>query len=195
MSTLEQEGRISIDAVESSKRALAFVFCDINDQQRQDTETLLRSIVRQVVESNRSDLYRSALAFYEKTPTPSLDDLVTFVSECIPEGTHLWLVIDAVDELAESDRNWFLSTLDDLLAQMPRRLSILTTARIQEGLEGPRVHISTRYDCFLQIKTLAADVKMYVEDRIQKRRPIRFDMDDQVKEAIIHTITSRADNR
>lgn len=109
--------------------AVSFVFCDYKDEALQTPENMISAIIKEIVRNRPvsaglEDFYKS---HEESGVRPTLSELEQLLRSEAARLTSVYVVVDAVDELADKDssREKFL---DALSAGMPY-LNVLFTSR------------------------------------------------------------------
>ncbi|KAF7157299.1 hypothetical protein CNMCM5623_001422 [Aspergillus felis] len=151
---------------------LAYIFCNFQQQQNQKLDIILRNILGQLVRG----LYhipQQIQAFYETYQRhgmqPQLGDVLEMLGVASGLYSHVYMVIDALDECSDCDetRNELISHIFDL--QQHFNISFMATARFIPG-------IISQFENFpsVEIRANDADVKLYVENNlpaIVRRKP------------------------
>lgn len=116
--------------------SLAFFYCSYNKREEQRTRDLLRSILRQVCES--APLFPEPLEVLytlcqAERRQPSQQEVLRTIRLIIVDNIgHLYLVVDALDELKSEVRKEILEELQNLQEKTP--ISLLATSRPLEDL-------------------------------------------------------------
>jgi hypothetical protein len=178
--------------VRKQKFVLAYAFCNINDQHRQDVETILRSIVGQVVEAQCSQMQRAAHEFrrHHSAVEPNIDDYVQFLGRNTPSTHSLIVVIDALDELSHGLQPHLIKALRDLRNLLGKRLQVLVMTRPITSFNW----IFGGYDETLKIESSISDLQIYLQAKIRHNPPLQ-DLDAQSWDKIIHKIVKKANRR
>ncbi|KAJ0415891.1 purine and uridine phosphorylase [Aspergillus carlsbadensis] len=154
---------VIIDHLQEIKAAdesigLAYVFCNYRQQQIQKLDDLLASILRQLVQSlpvipdDLRALYQGRRNDGSKLHH---NDMCRFIESVCHVYSQVYLVVDALDECLQSDRDGVISYLIDL--QQRCNLSLLTTSR-----DIPE--ITARFELFpaVEIRASVVDVRRLV---------------------------------
>ncbi|GFF95605.1 ankyrin repeat and SAM domain-containing protein 3 [Aspergillus udagawae] len=151
---------------------LAYIFCNFQQQQNQKLDIILANILGQLVRG----LYHipeQIQAFYDiyqrNGMQPELGDVLEMLGVALGLYSHVYMMIDALDECSDSDetRNHLISHILDL--QQHFNISFMATARFI-------LAIISQFDNFpsVEIRASDADVKRYVESNlpsIVRRKP------------------------
>lgn len=165
--------------------ALAYVYCDYKNRSLDTSATLLRSILRQIVEALPSSPTEFNKMHERKDPLPStvvkklLRDTIKMIPSCI-------IVIDAIDELevfVSNERASMLDIIDDLRRQP--NVKLFLTSR-------PISTISYQFkptnSLIQEVRAEIQDLETYLGQRIQKLSPLlrrHLELQKKVKDAII----------
>ena len=128
------------------------IYLDYNDSINQTQETLLGSVLKQLIQLSdfNSDAYRDATKF-DKAKPPKLDDIRMLLQAEIKRYDRVFLVVDALDEY--HDRQKLVSSLSQLC---PEHLRVMFTSRrldyeVQDWVADcdhcPSVHNKIYFHC------------------------------------------------
>ncbi|KAK5085109.1 hypothetical protein LTR70_008063 [Exophiala xenobiotica] len=173
---------------------LTYIFCDINDQQRQDVDSLLGTIAAQLLQGRSEDLIKRGQYFRERHQhkRPRGSDYLKFIRSAADLFSKIYIVVDALDELSEvREFARHLKLLKDKLAD---RVCILTMMRPDTRLRKA-LSLEKANGKVLEIQTKDADLVAYLKTRIDKEPPRLFDLKEELKKDIVDTITSKAESR
>ncbi|KAF4784642.1 AGC/PKA protein kinase [Colletotrichum scovillei] len=173
--------------------ALAYVYCDYKNRSLDTSATLLRSILRQIVEALPSSPTEFNKMHERKDPLPStvvkklLRDTIKMIPSCI-------IVIDAIDELevfVSNERASMLDIIDDLRRQP--NVKLFLTSR-------PISTISYQFkptnSLIQEVRAEIQDLETYLGQRIQKLSPLlrrHLELQKKVKDAIIGIVDGMDD--
>lgn len=166
------------------KAALAWIYCDYNEQQQQDASSLVSSILRQLVQKDSEitdeirDLYTAGRG------RPSLTDFSRLLGLQTERFSEVFIVIDALDECADEDiREELLEAL-----RLPS-IHLLVTSR-----PFPSIGALFADAPLLEIKARDFDIKNYLNGRIltEKRLVRLVKTDVSLKMTIMNTVTEKA---
>ena len=104
--------------------ALAYFYCDQNQEDRRSPEQVLRSFARQLSTLRDSDMIPSCIeqCYVEKEKPGFASSSLTFqeccvlVRELVTMYTKITLVLDALDECDRSTRQYLITEIDDLVS-------------------------------------------------------------------------------
>jgi Cdc6-like AAA superfamily ATPase len=142
---------------------VAYLYCNIGQQGQQTLESLLGSILKQLV-WNRSPLPQEVKDLYDqhkdKRSRPELMEISKILQSDISPGSKTFVIIDALDECQNHDRcrNSLLSEIFALQAKT--RLNIFATSRPQE--------VEAEFSgCIIrEIIATDNDIEAYLEDEM-----------------------------
>lgn len=168
--------------------AFAYVYCDYKNRFLDTSSSLLRFVLRQVLEAFPSLPGELKKMHERKDPLPStavkkiLRETINMISSCI-------IVIDAIDELevfGSNERGNMLDIIDDLRQQSNVRLFI-TSRQIDS--------ISCRFDStnslVQEVRAETQDLEIYLRGRVQNLSPLlrrHPDLRKKVKNVIISIV-------
>ena len=154
------------------KPIVAFIFFDYKDQERQTVTAILRSLLRQVIESI-GEIPQSIQQFYGALPPKEEntmdEDKCTSLLECLirNEPRDTFLIFDALDECPDIDResNEVRSRITSAMKRLATVGRLFITAR-------PHVHPATVIpDCHrLEIRATDSDMRCYIDARIKEHK-------------------------
>jgi hypothetical protein len=179
---------IVIDTLRSTHNAnaagLAFVYCDFRRQQEHTTERLLASILMQLLRYHKipdsvTELLQQS---EERRRSPQIHEVLKALEGLITTLDSTFLVVDALDELAEKERKRFLTELIKLQGQTA--CNLLVTSRpilqIADQLSGrPKLDIRAAKD----------DLHSFLATHIQDL-PGFVSRDSKLQDEIMTTIAS-----
>lgn len=174
--------------VHSPQTPIVYVFCDYKRQNEQNAEHILSALLRQIVHAMgrlpqpMEELYN----FHSNVGTrPSLEEVEAAIRSTIHHLTKVYIVIDALDECKTKARSRVLRFLRGLRDQ--EQLALLATSRVM-----PEIQDEVQPDSQLKVRAADADVKVYVESRLDELSgTVR--KDDGLQQQIVQTITGAAE--
>jgi hypothetical protein len=144
--------------------ALSFVYCRAKD--RLSVSQILCSLLRQLVEDHEHVFHflyeHHFLSHIRDRTTPSDNHLVSALNEALLLFSHVFIVIDAVDELPPRTQNELLNILNSLNA------SILVTSTPLPSLNRLLPNAAT-----IEISPSQQDFTYFVDNEIEKIPPLR----------------------
>jgi hypothetical protein len=155
---------IAIDhimAFKGNSVGLSYIFC--NYKAEQTTISLLAAILKQLVRSQPT-IIEPISGLYKTHKTqgtrPSLEEIYSTLQALMKTFTHVYIVVDALDECSSQDgtRSQLLSKLRSLQQEFDVRLMI-TSRPGSETIEFP-------YMSLLEVRASEADVKRFLDGQL-----------------------------
>ncbi|KAM0433480.1 hypothetical protein ACHAPT_004360 [Fusarium lateritium] len=175
---------------EDPDSGLAYIYCDFRRRNEQTVEHFVSSLLKQLAEKRPTlpDAVRQLHDRHEKSRTrPSLEELLESLHYVTDLFSHVFIVVDALDECQESNHCLprFLSGLFDL--QQKLGVNIFATAR-------PLGHIKSRFENSISIEIRAhhEDVRKYVNGRMGEL-PMIVQRNLELQESIMGSISRAVD--
>lgn len=174
--------------LETPAVGMSYFFCDFSQRGTITVKALIACLLRQLVQNMRRipEAVRDLFARHRQHMIlPQLQDMVRCLTLVTSELSHVYIVIDALDECEEEIRNHLLSEILDLQSNSP--LSFFATSRFVPD-------ISSQFEqcpC-LEIQAHADDVKSYISGQIVNLRPF-VRRDAGLQELIIQRIAEAID--
>ena len=140
--------------------SVIFLYCSYKRQEEQKTGNLLTSALQQLVQSRPSIpeevdiLYKS---HRDEGTRPSIKEVVSVVCSIVSSLSKLYLVVDALDECASTERRRLVEELFKLRAQ--NQLNIFATSRDLPGIKAQFFGCTA-----LEIRASEEDVRRYLEN-------------------------------
>ncbi|KAI9802247.1 MAG: hypothetical protein M1825_002968 [Sarcosagium campestre] len=180
--------------VESGRDSnVAYVYCEHDNQANQSPVSLVRSLIRQLVEKRHplpeaiETLYRAAC---DKNSKPTLDTLRDLLIDLGKSSRKTFVLIDALDESDKDQYKHRKDILDVLSALKGTPIRVLVTSRLHASDITKTLSDSSRLD----IVTNAADIKSFLSAAIEEDDDLKLFCaeDDALKNSIIMTIMKNA---
>ena len=159
--------------IAANKPMVAYIFFDYKDQERQTVTAILRSLLRQVIESI-GQIPQSVQHFYDTLP-PDKEENTMDEAQCTSlleslirnEPRDTFLIFDALDECPDIDHD--SNEVRSRIASAMKRLAIVGRLFITAR---PNVHPATVIpDCQrLDIRATDRDMRCYIDARIKEHR-------------------------
>jgi hypothetical protein len=165
----------------------AYFYFDFNDIQKQDPELMLRSLLSQllrravVIPKDVNALFSSC---ENGKRQPSLHALLQVTREAAQEFTHVYVVLDALDECMQ--RSELMDMLETVAGWQLDNLHLLMTSRkewdIESSLEG---YIRDEDAVCLQRDVVDQDIQRYVQQRLRVDKGLaKWNKDASVRQEI-----------
>ena len=168
---------------------IAYFYFDYQDQQSQRFSDVFSNMLKQLVRFS-PDRFREIYELHSSKSTNqsfSLDEVHALSHEIVALFDRAYIVIDALDECNEADRDKLISRLEKLQATSGR-LHILITSR-------PKQVVSDAFPGagLLEISANELDIQTYINERIKTERRLQGHLrkSPDLKSSMLETITSR----
>lgn len=174
--------------------AIAYFYFDFNDAEKQQSDKMIRSIVKQLYAKKKSvDLESLFSSCDNGERQPSSDDLMQTLKGLIKDFHKTFIILDALDEC--SDRQQLLDAIDEIQTWRLSGLHLLLTSRSLTEIENalkPMTHLKSRI-C-IQSAAVDADIEIYVRHRLQTDKNLRCWRNRiQAQKEINDTLKTKAD--
>ena len=161
-------------------------FCNSTDEAQQKSGDIIASLLRQLVQ--RKGLTDEVKTLYERyaarqdRPRSQLSDLL---QSTIKKFVKVFIVVDALDECPETERDTLIGQLQKLGAVA----NVLVTSRQIESIE-----LAFRGAAHLAIHALNADLEIYIRSKTQEDRRLKdyIKRDPSLGETIVETVVGNA---
>lgn len=181
----------------TSERALAenvgvgFVYFDHQAAAQQNLEHVICALLKQLCRVCHTMPEHLVLAKQRSLPVGSLEDFIK-VAESFKE---LFLVVDALDECASSNRPDVIGFIQEVTKRLPHAKFYVTSrpeidiARVMESSGTPTLEID--------VSSVAPDIEKYVSDEVHDLRLGRNGVQlcvssDELAAEIVHSLTTKA---
>jgi hypothetical protein len=169
---------------------VAFMYCNYKEQEDQTVANLIASLLQQliqrhpVVPSKVRTLYQQHIS---KRTRPTLAECSELLLSELTGCQRAFIIVDALDECNEI--NGTRGSLIAELQRLPPTTYLLVTSRHVPSIES-ELNQSRR----LEIRASDMDVRVYLEDRIEKERRLKqhIQADPSLRNTIIDTIVEKA---
>ena len=149
--------------------AVLYFFFDFNDDEKQQPDKMVRSLIVQLSSQNPS-APQSLLSLYSSCMSggrqPAYDSLVATLRDMLGGFNRTNIILDALDECEK--RPMLLSLIDNLVKWQDLSLHILATSRKERDIEEsiqPLTNLDTRI-C-IQSSVVNPDIQAYIQARLQ----------------------------
>jgi hypothetical protein len=165
--------------------AIAYLYCNYKEQEKQTPQTLFGSLVQQLVQRNTAvpdDLkgFHEAHAKFKPPTPPTLDECLRLLKSQLARCPSVFFVIDALDECKDDTREKFCAHLRELQGN----IHILITSR-----DIPELKVQIKPSAQLEIRASDDDIIRYTKDRIKSAgRLEKFTQDLNLRDLVIKTI-------
>jgi hypothetical protein len=150
------------------EKAVLYFYFDFNDSQKQDAESMLRSLISQLL--RRSTTFPSSLdslfLLHENgRQQPSSDELLKSLRQLIQGSAQTYVVLDALDEC--SQRSELMEILTRMGGWQLQNSHVVVTSRRERDIEAVMHKISSRRNHIcLESEVIDEDIRQYVRQRL-----------------------------
>ena len=169
--------------------SIAFIYCSYKEQTDQNVTNLIASLLQQLIQRH-SVVPNKVRSFYEqhisKRTRPTFAECCELLRSELTGCSRAFIIVDALDECNEI--NGTRSGLIAELLNLPPTAYLLVTSRHVLSIED-KLNQSPR----LEIRASDTDVRIYLEDRIQKESRLKrhVQADPSLRNSIIDTIVEK----
>jgi archaellum biogenesis ATPase FlaH len=141
----------------------AYFYFDFNDVQKQDPGLMLRSLLYQLLQ--RTVVVPTGVNALFKQQS-SLHTLLQVIREVIQEFTHVYVVLDALDECTQ--RSELMEILQTVARWQLNNLHLLITSRKERDIQSfSEEYIRDEDAVCLQRDVVDQDIQLYVQQRLR----------------------------
>ncbi|KAI8151173.1 hypothetical protein K4K49_011135 [Colletotrichum sp. SAR 10_70] len=177
-------------------RAIAYFYFDFNDKEKQLTEKMIRSILKQLslqcpeTPHALSSLFDSC---GESDRQPTVDELLVALQNVFRSFCDIYIILDALDECGDPEEA--LDFLDRIMSWEFEHLHILASSRPERLLEETIKTMTTEQNrIHLQSHVIDNDIRTYVQGRLQTDTKLKkWDKLPGVKDEIEEKLMQKAD--
>lgn len=149
-------------------QAVAYFYFNFNNPQKQNTRSMVTSLIVQLSKQHASARIRSILGdLYSSCQNgghqPSSTSLVDALHDIVDELPLSWIILDALDECV--DRSELLGTLD-IMATWGNTSHILVTSRREHDIESCLSALAQE-SIALQTELVDKDIDLYISNRLE----------------------------
>ncbi|KAI9878652.1 MAG: hypothetical protein M1830_000323 [Pleopsidium flavum] len=177
-----------IQTISGSEVAIAFVYCDYQDQARQTASDLVATLVKQLAVRGPEQLQQvfNLHKHVENGQIPSLRQLETLLLSLCGNFARTFVIVDALDECTVlEERERFLSVLQSL-----EKASIKTLITSRPNLGDIKAQL--RHAPQVEIIAKESDIRTYVKEKTESNRVFMKRLTPILEAQIIDAITDRA---
>lgn len=180
-----------------SDEALAYFYCDRNQEDRRDPVLILRSFVRQLSVCRRQNAIQTLIvAEYEQRRQRGFSSGKLTIRECAklvldyvdiyPQTT---LVLDALDECNPRTRIQLIEVFDSLLTQSSKPVKIFISSRLDKD-------IKSRFQCGPNVGIQATDnhhdIAKFVRSKIENNLIWFNNFSPTLRDDVVQTLLSKS---
>jgi hypothetical protein len=153
-----------LNSAQNSAYGVAYIYCNYKSQEDQEVSSVLASILKQLVQSRLSTLgavERLHQKHVKQGTKPSLDNIYSALRDVLAQYTHVYVVIDALDECQYETRRQLLAKIRDL--QKGADVRLMATSR-----SIPDIEDAFTQSLRLEVRSSSGDVKRFVAGQIHR---------------------------
>ena len=176
--------------------SVAYFYFDFNDAEKQESDKMIRSLVKQLYAlspNNSGQLETLFSSCSNGEQQPSSDDLMQALKNLMKGFHKTYIILDALDEC--TDRQELLEIIEEIQNWQLSGLHMLLTSRKLTDIEdtlNPMTNVNTRI-C-IQSAAVDADIEIYVRHRLQTDKKLRrWQNHAQAQKEINETLKAKAD--
>jgi Cdc6-like AAA superfamily ATPase len=175
---------------------VAYFYFDFNDIEKQKSENMIRSVIKQLfaqTSKKSSQLELSFSSCHKGERQLILDDLLLILKEMIEGYNRTYIILDALDECLE--RQDLLEVIEQIHEWKLPQLHMLVTSRMLRDIEEVlEPLIEPRNRICIQSAAVDSDIEIYVDYRLRNDRKLRrWIKHAKAQEEIKNTLKGKAD--
>jgi hypothetical protein len=165
----------------------AYFYFDFNDAQKQDAELMLRSLLCQLLQ-RLVVIPKGVDALFSSCENgrrePSLHAVLEVTRQAVQEFTHVYIVLDALDECTE--RIVLMDLLETVAGWQLDNLHLLMTSRKERDIERSlESYVGEEDTVYLQRDVVDKDIQRYVQQRLSDDKGLaKWNKDDSIRQEI-----------
>lgn len=180
---------------------LAYFYCNYKEDERQNPESILRAIVKQLSTIQPgSSLPESLIRTYQarkeggfKSGDLRLDESQNLILELTKSCRRMFIVIDALDECEKSTRHLLLQVLQYILNNSVGQVKVFVTSRDDDDIV---LHLDGSPNVYIRPNDNSNDINNFIETEIERciseKKLLRGSVTPELKELIISTLIDGA---
>ncbi|KIX03048.1 uncharacterized protein Z518_06598 [Rhinocladiella mackenziei CBS 650.93] len=152
---------------------VGYFYFDFNDIEKQSWRKAIRSLLFQLalqdsgIFQDLEKLYQQCASGQHQPPETSIQPLFR---EAAARPGKKFIFLDALDEC--TDREEFLTFLDDLMEFKPPNLHVLATSRLEKDIEEVLSSIAD-HNINIQSALVDSDIRLYIRDRMETDKKLK----------------------
>lgn len=164
----------------SGGAGIAQIYFDYKDIENQTVQRVLARIVKQL--ASQTQLQHQIETFYEGSSKdlPSTDDLKSCILVLVREFQQVYILVDALDECAESTRSEHILAAVDHLGQQSESIQFFITSRSHLMSLRPYSRPVIRFE----LSANASDIELLVRNRLEEDQSMSPDFVGEVLERL-----------
>ena len=159
--------------------AIAYIYFNHKEQHKQSAANVINSILQQVSQrkARKGDISSTIVDLYERHSSrgtrPTANESASLLKAGIHNFSKVFIVVDALDECSESQRDILLLEM----AEMPSTMRIMVTAGDINSIE-PKFENSSRFEIRASNEDINGTLVFRTQNELQLKRLRRFLRDD-----------------
>ena len=153
---------------DDQRKVTAYFYFDFNDTQKQDPELMFRSLFHQLLQrlvTVPEDVEEVFSLCVNGKQQPSLPALLKAAPQIIQQFTHVYIVLDALDECTQ--RSELMDLLGTIAGWQLDSVHLLMTSRRERSIETFfESHVGEEGTIYLQGDVVDKDISRYVQQRL-----------------------------
>ncbi|KAK0215962.1 hypothetical protein EDD85DRAFT_894851 [Armillaria nabsnona] len=178
----------SLPVVKEGKALVLSIFCDYKSMVEQTVENVLRSLLKRLVQDYGLFPLTKTLHANRETKHPSLDDLTKCLSEALQCASHVYIVLDALDEFTNDYQEHLINMIRGSLGN---NIHLFVTLRPGIGLDS-----LFEADTTLDIEASADNIELYISDRLSQSQRLASNVKGEggliLREKILSQVTEKS---
>lgn len=177
--------------------AVAYFYFDFSDALKQDHNKMIRSLIKQLSEQLHytSDALESLFTACTSGTgqPPTLEALLSTLSQIIQDFDQVYLVLDALDECKE--REDLMEIITEIVGWDHSMLHVLATSREENDIANEMDNfITAEQKVHIHKNFIEADIRAYIYARLQTDKKLkRWQKDENAQLTIATNLTEKAD--
>ncbi|KAL7266669.1 hypothetical protein RUND412_010779 [Rhizina undulata] len=183
-----------------TNHALAYFYCKYGEKDRQDPQSILSTIAKQLaLMSPEASLPKAVISLYEEQKNDGvksrrlwLDQSTELILQLSREFEQTIIIIDALDECPKKSRYELLVALEKLRTST-EGVKIFVTSRDDDDI---RIQLKKESEVYIQPSDNSRDIELFVVTEVDKyissKRLLRGKVGSQLRKSIIDTLTKGA---
>jgi hypothetical protein len=174
----------------------AYLYYDYRDEEQRSPVNMAGALLKQVIATFPAGAVPKSITEALKTKRKEhtmlkLEYAIDILQMALEYFSRAYICIDALDECKESYQAQFLKSISELLANQSVRVFI-TGRHVIESKIDKHLISSDSMTTKMKIEANAADVRAFIQDKIDNHDDEEVEMSDAFKEEIIDTILASA---
>ncbi|KAE9371550.1 hypothetical protein N431DRAFT_484077 [Stipitochalara longipes BDJ] len=168
---------------------LSYFYFDFNDSENSKSESLIRSLIVQLIgkmTSTFSIMEKTFAKYQDGAFQPRMTDLLAVLAEILLDFNNVYVVIDALDECTDLDQ--VLELLTNMQSWSMDHLHILVTSRLLPDIREALLALTTSV-IPLDESLIDADILLFITHRLETDRSLAkwpLDVRDLIQSTLSH---------